>query len=414
MNKKDYKFLSSKLMELANNNIISKEQLEKSQNYFLEKKSDKNLSTLFGAIGVFLIALSIITLFAMNWNDIPKGIKVIISFIPIAISSVMLYKYMQTEDKKLCLYTSVFAPIAIIATNSLITQVFHMQTEIYELFFTSLLMFMPITFILRNFMAILIYGAGGVIYSFVAIESYGSEAEAISKILLIALPLIIFNVINYIKNKEDKTNVISWIANCILLTLFLFHKELLSEESILVYLYALYFATLTLFGNKNLLSRILSFGFLGYMLLSCTSSDMLEYTEDLTIHFDTLLLAILAGVFIYISKAYKEPKEYFIFAFITLAQFTNLSSDLLFIIANLITIALGVYRILLGNDKNLPSETKKGLAIILLVILFRFVSSDLSFGTKSIIFLISGLIFMFSGKLTNKKAIKAKGGSKND
>ena len=414
MNKKDYKFLSSKLMELANNNIISKEQLEKSQNYFLEKKSDKNLSTLFGAIGVFLIALSIITLFAMNWNDIPKGIKVIISFIPIAISSVMLYKYMQTEDKKLCLYTSVFAPIAIIATNSLITQVFHMQTEIYELFFTSLLMFMPITFILRNFMAILIYGAGGVIYSFVAIESYGSEAEAISKILLIALPLIIFNVINYIKNKEDKTNVISWIANCILLTLFLFHKELLSEESILVYLYALYFATLTLFGNKNILSKILSFGFLGYMLLSCTSSDMLEYAEDLTIHFDTLLLAILAGVFIYISKAYKEPKEYFIFAFITLAQFTNLSSDLLFIIANLITIALGVYRILLGNDKNLPSETKKGLAIILLVILFRFVSSDLSFGTKSIIFLISGLIFMFSGKLTNKKAIKAKGGSKND
>lgn len=414
MNKKDYKFLSSKLMELANNNIISKEQLEKSQNYFLEKKSDKNLSTLFGAIGVFLIALSIITLFAMNWNDIPKGIKVIISFIPIAISSVMLYKYMQTEDKKLCLYTSAFAPIAIIATNSLITQVFHMQTEIYELFFTSLLMFMPITFILRNFMAILIYGAGGVIYSFVAIESYGSEAEAISKILLIALPLIIFNVINYIKNKEDKTNVISWIANCVLLTLFLFHKELLSEESILVYLYVLYFATLTLFGNKNILSRILSFGFLGYMLLSCTSSDMLEYAEDLTIHFDTLLLAILAGVFIYISKAYKEPKEYFIFAFITLAQFTNLSSDLLFIIANLITIALGVYRILLGNDKNLPSETKKGLAIILLVILFRFVSSDLSFGTKSIIFLISGLIFMFSGKLTNKKAIKAKGGSKND
>ena len=140
---------------------------------------------------------------------------------------------------------------------------------------------------------------------------------------------------------------------------------------------------------------------------------MLEFTENLTLRLDTLLLAMLAGLFIYLSKAYKEPKEYFIFAFITLAQFTNLDSDLLFVIANLITIALGIYRIILGNKKSLPSETKKGLAIVLLVILFRFVSSDLSFGTKSILFLISGIIFMFSGKLTQKKALE-EGGTKND
>ncbi len=414
MNKKDLKFLNNKLTELAENHIISKEQLEKSQNYFLNKKSDKNISVIFGAIGIFLIALSIITLFAMNWTDIPKGIKVIISFVPIILASIMVYKYMLKEDKKFGLYTSIFAPIAIIATNSLLSQVFHMQTEIYELFFTSLLMFMPITFILRNFMSILIYGTGSVIYAFVAIESYGSESEALFKILIIALPLLIFNIINYIKNKEDRTNVLAWIANAILLTLFLFHKELLNEEAILMYLYMLYFATLTLFSKNNPLSKILSFAFLGYLLLSCTTSEMLEFTEDLEIHLDTLLFAILAGLFIFLSNAYKEPKEYFIFAFITLAQFTNMNSELLFVIANILAIALGIYRIILGSEKDLHSETKKGLAIILIVIMFRFISADLSFGTKSILFLISGIVFMLGGKLSYKKVSELKGGSKND
>lgn len=410
MNKKDYKFLNNRLSELVDNNIISKEQLEQSQNYFSSRQSNKNMSTIFGAIGIFLIALSIITLFAMNWYTIPKTLKVMISFIPITVASVMLFKYMQKEDKKLQLYTSIFSPVAIIATNSLISQIFHIQTEVFELFFTSLLMFMPIAFILRNFMAILVYGTGTVIYALTAIESYGSETEALLKIFLIALPLVIFNVLNYIKHKEDKTNVLAWIVNAILLTLFLSYKEILHEESILMYLYMLYFATLTLFTKENILSKILSFAFLGYLLISCTTAEMLEFTEDLTIYEDTFLIAILSGIFIYISKAYKEPKEYFTFAFIMLAQFTNLSSEILFVIANLITITFGIYRIILGNEKGLPSETKKGLAIILIVIMFRFVSSDLSFGTKSTLFLIAGIIFMLSGKFINKKI----GGTKND
>ena len=341
MNKKEYNFLSSKLVELKENNIISNEQLEKANDFFLEKKNNKSLSTIFGAIGIFLIALSIITLFAMNWNDISKTIKVIVSFIPIAITSIMLFKYIEKEDKKLGLYTSIFAPISIVATNSLIAQIFHIQTEMHELFFTSILMFMPITFILRNFMSILVYGTGSVIYSFMAIEVYTSESEALFKIFLLALPLIIYNVINYIKNKQDKTNVIAWIANAILLTLFLFYKEILHEETILMHLYMLYFATLTLFSKNNPLCKLLSFAFLGYLLVSCTTSEVLEFTEDLTIYWDTILMTALAGLFIYLSKSYKDPKEYFIFAFIFLAQYTNLSSEILFILANLIATALG-------------------------------------------------------------------------
>ena len=134
MKKKEYKFLEEKLTELVDNNIISNEQYAASKDYFKNVKNEnKSIVTIFLSIGVLLIALSIITLFAVNWDSISKPAKVVISFIPITITSVMLYLAMYKDDKKLKLYTSIFAPISILATNSLISQIFHIQTEIYEL-----------------------------------------------------------------------------------------------------------------------------------------------------------------------------------------------------------------------------------------------------------------------------------------
>ena len=158
MNKKEYKFLENKLFELNENNIISEEQYKNAKDYFNNQtKPGKSIITIFTSIGFLLVALSVITLFAMNWEVISKEFKVIISFIPIVITAIMMFFSMKKEDKQIKLYTSIIAPISILATNSLITQVFHIQTEIYEMFFTSLLMFMPIAFILRNYLSILVY-----------------------------------------------------------------------------------------------------------------------------------------------------------------------------------------------------------------------------------------------------------------
>ncbi len=410
MNKKETNFLNSKLTELVDNGIITDVQFIAAQKHFGTKKESKSLSTVFGAIGIFLIALSIITLFAMNWNNIAKGIKVIISFIPIAITAYMLHEYMHKGNKKLQLYTSIFAPVSILATNSLIAQIFHIQTEIYELFFTSLLMFLPIAFILFNKLSVIVYSVGTVIYSLVAINSYTAESEALLKTFILALPILIANFINYRKDKNDDRNILMWITNVILVTLFISHKEWINPESILMYLYMLYFLTQTLFDKNNPLNKVLSFAFMFYMLLSCTSAEMLEFTEELVIHIDTLLFAALAGVFVYLSEAYKNPKEYFVFAFIALAQFSGIQAELLFVLVNLIAICLGIYKIVIGNQMNSYPEIKQGVSLVLLIIMFRFISAELSFGVKSVLFLIAGTCFLLSGKVIKKKI----GGNKND
>ena len=61
------------------------------------------------------------------------------------------------------------------------------------------------------------------------------------------------------------------------------------------------------------------------MLISCTTAEMLEFTEDLVIHVDTLLFAALAGVFIYLSDAYKNPKENISFGNISQIPLKDLS-----------------------------------------------------------------------------------------
>lgn len=410
MNKKDYKFLDERLIELVDNDIISREQYTNAKQYYNNKKDNKSISTIFGAIGVFLMALSIITIFAINWGDISKGIKVIISFIPLVITSGMLYIYMIKNDKKMQLYTSIFAPVGIIATNSLISQVFHIQTEIYELILTSLIMFLPIAFILRNYVSIIVYGGGTIIYAFAVIDSAVSENIALLRIFLIALPLIIYNIKNYMSDRKDGKNTIMWIINISLVTLFIFYKEIFRPDVFLIYLYMIYFITQTLFDKENILNRILSVLFIGYLIISCTTPFMVSYAEEIEFGFDTIFITILTAIFIYLSKSYKNAKEYFIFLFIFFLQYTRMDSDVLFVFINIIVVALGVYKIIIGNQQNSYKEIKNGVSLILLLILFRFVNSDISFMGKSIMFLIAGISFMIGSNIIKKRI----GGEKDE
>ena len=136
---------------------------------------------------------------------------------------------------------------------------------------------------------------------------------------------------------------------------------------------------------------------------------MLGFAEEITIGIDIVILAAIAGIFIYLSKAYKNYQEYFVLAFIFLIHFTGLNKDILFALTNIIVVVLGIYKIIVGGRKNSYHGTKNGIYLILLIIMFRFISSELSFAAKSILFLITGTLFLLSGKI-----VKKLGGSTNE
>lgn len=403
MNKKEQKFLGSKMNELVENDIISSDQYNNAMMFFNKQiKPGKSIVTIFTGIGIFLMALSMITLFAINWENIAKSGKVMISFLPIIGVAIMMFFYMKREDKKLGVYTAVFAPVAIIATNSLINQVFHMQTEVYEMFFTSLMMFLPIAFILRNYLSMLVYGVGTVIYSLSATGGWSAEWQALLSVFVLALPLIIFNVINYLKNRDDKKNVLMWTCNVVLITLLLFVKEIMNPQIIFIYSYLMYLLTRILFDEDNFLSKVFKVYFVGFMLIGCISSGLFEFVSEMELGFDALILAVLTGIAVYVSKTYKDIKEMALLVFIAMVQYTCLDEMTLFILTNLLVAAVGIYKVVIGNRLGDYKETKQGIAIILLLIAYRFLLSELDFATKSVLFLITGAAFLIGANKVKK------------
>lgn len=87
-----------------------------------------------------------------------------------------------------------------------------------------------------------------------------------------------------------------------------------------------------------------------------------------------------------------------------------MDSDVLFVFINIIAIALGVYKIIVGNQTSSYKEIKQGVSLILLLILYRFINSDISFMGKSIMFLITVASFMLGSNLIKKRI----GGEKDE
>ena len=404
MTKKEKRFLEGKLSELLNNNIISNEQYNTAKNYFSDKSQGKSSSvTIFLSIGILLIALSLITLFAINWNNIAEPIKIVISFLPLVITSIMLHKSIYNGDKKIKLYTGIFAPISILATNSLVSQVFHIQTEIYELIFTSLLMFLPVAFVLRNSISVIVYGVGAISYSLAAADNYFYELALKFNAVTISLPLIIFNMINYIRNKNDRKNIIMWTINICLVTVLAVRFEVLRADCFILYFYMLYFVTRYLFGSETFINKLFSFVITSFIVISCANSYILSFVEDIDLGLDTLVLTLLTGLFFFLSKAYRDTNEYFTSVFVFLIQLSKLNREILLVLCNIIVVLRGIYKIITGNKLKLNNQTKQGVGLILLIILFRFISSDLSFMKKSILFLITGIGFMAGADIMKKK-----------
>ena len=403
MNNKKYKFLEKSLAELTENNIISEEQFAKAKTYFKhDTKEGKSMITIFTSIGIFLVALSIITLFAVNWDNIGKSIKVMLAFVPLLITAIMMFFYMKNGNEKLKLYTSIFAPISILATNSLVGQIFHIQMETYELFYISLLSYMPIAFTLKNYLSLIVYCIGTITYVLNVPHYY---FETFANAFAIALPIIIYYYINYRKEPHSKKNILMWVTNIIVATMMLFEIELIRAESIFIYGYLVYLVTKMLFGSKNILSKFLKLVFVVCMFVFCFEDVAMQYEFG----WDTVLITALIIVCMCIGKIYKETKEWFLVAFIVLIQYCNIPDEILYILINILVLALGIYKIVSGSKNAIYKETKQGVATVVLLIMFRFMSSDLSFTEKSVVFLISGIAFIIGANILKKRI-----GGKND
>jgi hypothetical protein len=254
-----------------------------------------------------------------------------------------------------------------------------------------------------------VYAVGVVIYAFCAVEEM-YELPALLTILLLALPMVIFNCINYIKKKEDKRNTLLWVANVILISLLFFCEEIVRPEASVIYVYLIYVLSLCLFKRETLLNRMIAVCFGAFLLISCIGEDFVSYAEDITFGWDIFILTAVTVAAVYLSKLYKTPKEYIFIGQIILLQFLKLPAEFLFYAMNFLALIWGITKIISGNKEGEIKRLKQGVAIILYLIFIRFMNADIGFMEKSVIFLISGIGFIVGARLLEKKL----GGKKDE
>jgi uncharacterized membrane protein len=159
-NKNHYLKLKKDIQELVEANVISLEIAEAIQDYYHQKEesSPNKLVFVFGILGALLVGLGIILIIAHNWDDLSRGIKTFLAFIPLILGQVALgYTIFRKKESKTWREASAcFLLFAIGACISLVSQIYNIEGNLGSFLLTWSVLVIPIVYIARSNIASLL------------------------------------------------------------------------------------------------------------------------------------------------------------------------------------------------------------------------------------------------------------------
>lgn len=154
------------LDELTAAEVISPEVAERIRHYAEQRtqsNSSHRLLTVFGALGAILIALGVIVLLAHNWDELPRWIKTIISFLPLltgqAACGYLLFKKGLTSWWGEA--AAAFTALTIGAAIAMVHQVYNLPDSSFASFLTLwLILALPTLYLMRSRAIAVLYYIG--------------------------------------------------------------------------------------------------------------------------------------------------------------------------------------------------------------------------------------------------------------
>lgn len=420
------------LPELVRENVISQELADNIQEYYRNKKgtSSKLLLVVFSILGAILVGLGIIQIIAHNWDDFSINTKVIFSFLPLVASQILaafalIKKY---ESKAWLESTAILLVFSIGACISLISQTYHIYGDLAKFILVWSLLSLPIAYIFRSSVTSLLY--------IIAISSYGvakgysmnTSIESYYYWLLLAGIIPYYFKLMKTNSKSVATQFHNWFIPISLIIGFgtLVDRSVDVEQegfAILGYFglhFLLYFiGSLKQYNQEKLIYNGFKFlGSLGTIFLLFTNSsdynwhrtnylsaDVANITQT-PIYYISIFIIILGTVVLYLNKSKIiskfDPMNFVFIAFgfaFLVSPFVNLA----IVLVNVYIFLLGVYYIKEGTKLDHLGTLNKGLAIISLLTLARFLDTDLDYIIKGIIFVFVGILFFVANLVIIRK-----------
>lgn len=378
--------LQAKLRELAQKGYIENEQLERIESEYLTESNKRNaLMLTFALFGILFVGLGIISIFAFNWEYIPKWGKVIIAFIPLLCIQSLLYWKWKTEGSKIWIQSLCLGEgIAFLFAVGLINQVYQISVGLDIILLITFIIMLPVIYLFNAYYLALLC-LGGVLY-------YSTSITEVTYSLLVIL--IIPFYAKSLKDKEHAPHMLSlamliWGVQLIYLTLDLF-------EANHIVIYLLLFIIFTRINWNPIFRKVGLFCFYFTSIAMSIGHDILTFTTYIEGVVILVLMAVL-GYQGYRSKDKEANKESLIFLIqpllIGIGGIFELHSGYIILFDVYVLIIL-VRMIIIGTKEKGLGGARRGSILLCIFIAIKLFTSSFPLSIKGAGFLLIGIAFL--------------------
>lgn len=437
MDKKTVGWLYRELPMLVAKGVLAPEAAIKlRQHYGKVKDVNKKWSMIItcGIAGAFLIGLGIISLFAHNWEELSRGLRAVISFIPLIAGQGLLawVLWKRPESDALKESTATFVSLMVGASIALIGQTYNIPGTASVFTLTWMLLILPLVYLARASLPAIMYLIGITAW---AGFFWNNPSKAILFWPLAALIVPHFIWASGRETHRARTNLFTLaIIICVLIAAGFSLGKVRPGSWTVIYasIYAIFY-----FIGTGGFSRQLkiwqrpfeAIGLLGIIVLSFmfTYQDFWKIIGDsigysffnkphgLASLPDFLIIYALAGAAIFFFASYLREKDNLkillgampivtIFSYLVYKETTLLP----FLFFNLYLVTIGVSHILIGIRKSDLGVMNIGVLVLAGLIVIRFFDSDINFVIKGLVFIFAGCGFL----ATNLIFLRRRGGVK--
>lgn len=408
--------LSQALPELVRDGVITQDLADHIMARYASRdpQSGNRMLLVFAILGSLLVGLGIILIIAHNWDDLSRGVRTAIAFLPVLLGQALV---MYTLRKKADVAawregSAVLLACGLCASVALISQIYHLSGSLDGYLLTCALLIAPLLYLPRSFVVAFAYLGIITWYGWAARFENGFGSD------LLPWPwlgLIAVSIPFYLRQAREHGRTVGfwWLSLCMALAagvgLQLFYRDWEQPHALALAALAGTFTLApwlhgkdhaqswpwVLVGGATLLITMLVFSF-----RQMWDNDWTLGERDRT---DWILIGLylaISGVAYVRSLSKRKPLERWPYPegawlFIGCSFVSLASPALAAILVNLALLALGVITVKQGLERTSMRRMNLGLAILSATILLRFFDTDLSFVLRGLIFIAIGCGFLY-------------------
>lgn len=444
--------------KLVQQEIINDETSSNISTYFKNLKNRTPVELILISCGIFAtlcISGGIISIFAHNWDDYSKPIRVMLSMIPIicglAVFGKALFQHLGSKVWMEC--ASVFLVLMTGSTIALISQVYNLGGSFERFLLIWMLTAIPIVYLANSSLSAILYAVGITVWAYLKFVNTWSfwGVQMKDPDLLYYWVLFAALIPHFLQNVSTgiyslRSNILGWCLGIAILfgasVAFLQHQAIsMTVVSVLIYALGKHyykggayfwhrpFQTLAI-GYMLTMGIMLTFEFYlrtvlqynhymenpyRYSFFSASETQApIGYSSMVAMFNYLLLLGLIAVTAFTLLKNYQRTKEInwaiacypIAIAFGLFIAFKNVSTPNMQYATwwfNAYMLFIGGYYLYKGITMKINGVISMGIFMLALILAMRYFDSDISFLSKGMLYLLIGSGFLCFNYFFDKK-----------